>query len=121
MRFRLRSLLLVVAAASILIVPMEFILRGPRSVLLGYDSSMQLAFDDIEIGESKTRLLELFGEPRSTESHFSREIRYRESDFATDDLIRCVEFVTWKNGGNWFYCFGIDEIGTIVLKADGHS
>ena len=110
-----------VAAVAILIVPLEFVVRGPRSVLLGYDYSRQQTFDEMEIGESKKVLLEHFGEPWSTESYFSRAIGYRESDFSAADLGKCVEFVTWINGGNWFYCFGIDENGKIVVKADGHS
>jgi hypothetical protein len=102
-------------------VPLEFALRGPCSVLMGFDYSMQRAFNEIEMGEPKKRLYELFGDPWSTEPDFSPAIAYRESDFTPEKLSQCIEFVTWVNGGNWFYCFGIDENGKIVLKADGHS
>ena len=121
MRVRIRTLLMTVAAIAFLIVPLEFVLRGPRSVLLGYDYSKQQIFEQIEIGESKQKLHEYFGEPWTTESSFSRAIGYRKSEFSSTDFEKCVEYVTWKNGGNWFYCFGIDENGNIVLKADGHS
>jgi hypothetical protein len=121
MQFRLRTLLLIVATIAVLIVPLEIVLRGPRSVLMGFDRSMQRTYDQIEIGESYTQLHEFFGEPRSTESYFSPAIAYRESEFSPTDLSKCVKFVTWNNGGNWFYCFGIDENGKIVLKADGNS
>ena len=121
MQFRLRALLFAIAAIAILIVPVEFMLRGPRSVLLGYDHSMQTAFEQTKVGESKQELLERFGEPWSTETWFSRTIGYRESDFSSADLEKCVQYVTWINGGNWFYCFGFDENDRIVLKADGHS
>ena len=121
MRFQLRTLFLLVAVSAVLIVPLEMILRGPRSVLLGFDDSMQRKFVDIEVGESKSELELLFGDPWSTENYFSRTIDYRKSDFNSDQLSKCVEYVTWVNGGNWFYCFGIDKDGKIVLKAEGHS
>ena len=98
-----------------------YVLPGPKSPLMGYDHALQRTFDEFVIGQSRTRLLELFGEPHSIESYFSREIAYRESDFAAQDLAKCVEYVIFKNGGNWFYCFGIDENCRTVLKADGHS
>ena len=118
-----KSCLLVLAAALLIMsyLAYVYVLPGPKSPLMGFDRSMQTTFDEFPVGESKTRLLEVFGEPRSAESYFSREIGYRESDFITEDLTKCVEFVTFDNGGNWFYCFGIDENGRIVLKADGHS
>lgn len=121
MKFRLRTLLFAVAIAGIMIVPIEFLLRGPRSVLLGFDRSMQSAFEKIEIGTHESNLRETFGEPQSSEPFFSRAINYRESEFSADELKKCTKFLTWLNGGNWFYCFGIDENGNIVLKADGHS
>ena len=115
---------LLLSAATFLIVgyiAYVYVLPGAKSPLMGYDKSLQRAFDEFVVGEHKTRLLELFGEPRSVESYFSREIAYRESDFSAEDLSKCVEYVTFNNGGNWFYCFGIDENGKTVLKADGHS
>ena len=121
MKFRLSTLLIVVAIAPVMIVPVEFVLRGPRSVLIGFDYSMQNTFDSTKVGTHESKLHEQFGEPWSSEPYFSRAISYRESDFAADDLDACAKFVTWMNGGNWFYCFGIDENGKIVLKADGHS
>jgi hypothetical protein len=121
MKFRLSTLLIVVAISAIIIVPVEFVLRGPRSVLMGFDRSMQRTFDEIELGTHEFELREQFGEPLSTENYFSRAISYRESDFSANELSGCKTFVTWINGGNWFYCFGIDENGKIVLKADGHS
>ena len=121
MQFRLRTLFIAVALGAVFLFPLEFVLRGPRSVLMGYDYSMQQAFDQIKIGESKQQLYERFGDPWASESNFPRAIGDRESDFTTTELGKCVEYVTWINGGNWFYCFGIDENGKIVLKADGHS
>jgi hypothetical protein len=121
MKFRLSTLLIVVAIAAIMIVPVELVLRGPRSVLMGFDRSMQRTFDDIKLGTHETKLHEQFGEPWSSETYFSRAISYRESDFATSEIDDCKIFVTWINGSNWFYCFGIDENGKIILKADGHS
>ena len=98
-----------------------YVLPGPKSPLMGYDKSLQKTFDEFVVGDPKSRLLELFGEPISVESYFSRAIAYRESDFAAKDRARCVEYLTFNNGGNWFYCFGIDKNGKTVLKADGHS
>ena len=121
MQFRLRTLFFIVAATAILTALVMLIAPGPRSPLMGFKRSMQRTYDEIEAGEPKTKLVDLFGEPWSTESDFSRAIDYRQSDFSTEELSRCVEFVTWMNGGNWFYCFGIDENDKIVLKADGHS
>ena len=86
MRFQLRTLFLLVAVSAVLIVPLEMILRGPRSVLLGFDDSMQRKFVDIEVGESKSELELLFGDPWSTENYFSRTIDYRKSDFNSDQL-----------------------------------
>ena len=88
---------------------------------MGYDHSRQKIFDEVEIGESRNRLLELFGEPRSIEANYADEIGYRQSDFSPAELAKCVEYVTFINGSNWYYCFGIDEKGKTVLKADGHS
>ena len=121
MKFRLSTLLIVVAIAAIMIVPVEFVLRGPRSVLMGFDRSMQRAFDAIKLGTDESELHKRFGEPWSSETYFSRAISYRESEFSANEIDGCKAFVTWINGGNWFYCFGIDENGKIVLKADGHS
>lgn len=98
-----------------------YVLPGPQSPLMGFDRSTQAAFDEFAVGESKMRLLKVFGEPCSVESCFFREIGYRKSEFTAEDLAKCVEYVTFNNGGNWFYCFGIDENGRVVLKADGHS
>ena len=118
-----KSCLLLTATAFVVVgyLAYVYVLPGAKSPLMGYDHSRQRTFDEFEIGEPKSRLLELFGEPRSIETYFSREIAYRESDFAAEDLTKCVEYVTFDNGGNWFYCFGIDENGKTVLKADGHS
>lgn len=121
MKFRLSTLFIVVAFAVVVIVPAEFLSRGPRSVLMGFDRSLQNAFDNVEIGTHESKLHEQFGEPWSTKTHFSRAISFRESDFTVDDLDTCAKFVTWINGGNWFYCFGVDENGKVVLKAEGHS
>lgn len=120
MQIRLRTLFILIALATI---PLVFIalLPHPRSVWLGYEHQRQRAYEKIIIGEHKTLALELLGEPLSTETFFSREISYRESEFPAEDIAKCVEFIVWRNGGNWFYCVGIDDNGRIVLKSDGHS
>jgi len=124
MKTQLPKSCLLSAAAAFLVVgylAYVYVVPGPKSPLMGYDPSMQKTFDELVLGEPKTQLLELFGEPCSVASYFSREVAYRESNFAAADLAKCVEYVTFNNGFNWFYCFGIDENGKTVLKADGHS
>ena len=118
-----KSCLLSAAAAFVVVVYFTcvYVLPGPKSPLMGYDQAKQKMFDEIVIGDTKAYLLKLFGEPRSIESSFPREIAYRESDFSTESRAKCVEYVTYRNGSNWFYIFGIDENYKIVLKADGHS
>lgn len=115
------TILVAVAFLVVGCIAYVYVFPGPKSPLLGYDQSLQRTFDELSVGDPKTRLLELLGEPVSVESFFARGIAYRESEFAAQDLAKCVEFVTFCNGGNWFYCFGIDENGKTVLKAEGHS
>ena len=120
MRFRLRTLMMTVAAIAILIVFVPVGLRQARSVLLGYDYSMQRNFDELEVGDSLQTAHKHFGEPWAIETAFPRIIGYRESDFPAADLGHCIEFVTWNNGINCYYCLGIDENGKIVLKVRGN-
>jgi len=113
-------LFILVAVCAIPLVALS-LLPHPRSFWLGYDSGRQYAFNEIEIGQPKQHAIELLGEPRSTTTYFSREIAYRESEFQPADIAICHEFIVWNNGGNWFYCVGVDENGIIVLKAEGNS
>ena len=98
-----------------------YILPGPKSPLMGYQYSQQQTFSAIEIGASKTQLLKLLGEPLHIQKNFSREIMHQKSNFTSEHLAQCIEYITFNNGGNWFYCFGIDKNGIVILKADGHS
>lgn len=120
MQFRLRTLFILVAVGAIPLVVFP-LLPHPRSFWLGYEGKRQHAFNKIEIGQSRQHAVELLGDPRSTTGNFPREIAYRESEFKPAEVARCREFIVWNNGGNWFYCIGVDEDGIVVLKAEGHS
>jgi len=112
--------MMTVAAIGVLIVSVPFALRGARSILLGYDYSMQRTFEELEIGDAQQTACKHFGEPWSIEAEFPRVIGYRESDFSSTDLEKCDRFLTWNNGISCYYCLGIDEDGNISLKARGH-
>ena len=120
-----RSKITKVCTATLLICVCGFafvdVFRGPKSSLLGFEESRQQQFDNFAVGASKSGLLATFGNPRSVSPQFCRAIERRKADMAPDELSQCVEFVTFSNGANWFYCFGIDESGTVVLKSQGHS
>ena len=109
-----------VAAIAILIVFVPAGLRHARSVLLGYEYSMQQNFDELEVGDALQTARKHFGEPWAIEPAFPRVIGYRESEFSPADLGNCIEFFTWDNGINCYYCLGIDENGKIVLKVRGN-
>ena len=121
MQFRLSTLFAIVAVSAFAIAVVALVLPGPRSVLMGYELSRQRAYEQIETGNPIEYAIKLLGEPRSRESYFSRELTGYENEIPIADLEKCVEFLTWNNGGNWFYCVGVDKNGIIVLKADGHS
>ena len=121
MQFRLRTLFVILTLAAVTISLLAIILPGPRSLLMGYERVRQRQFDDIEIGEPIATAIKILGEPIRKEKDFSREIAYRENDFDQKTLSKCVVFLVWRNGGNWFYCIGVDDAGKIVVKADGNS
>ena len=120
MQFRLRTLFILVSLATIPLVALA-LLPHPRSFWLVYEGRRQFAYEQISVGATRQEAIELLGQPRSTESYFSREIAYRKSEFKSDELEACVEFSVWNNGGNWFYCLGFDDNGKVVLKAEGNS
>lgn len=121
MQIRLRTLLIVMTAIAVLVVLTVEILRGPRSVLLGFDRAMQSRFESIKTGDSKEKAIEQLGVPMSVATHFPLEIGYQKNQIPSSQLNQCVEFMTWRNGVNWYYCVGIGPLGTIIVKAEGHS
>lgn len=88
---------------------------------MGFKKQRQAEYNQIKVGDTKQSAFDRLGEPRTVEPYFSRPISYCEHDFPPADVAKCVEFITWANGGNWFYCIGVDEEGTVILKAQGHS
>ena len=117
MRFKLRTLLIVIA-----ILPLPFLI-WPAFVnwAFSFDTAMDRHYHQIECGQSCESAIALLGEPYETTDYFSRALATYESDFSTADVAKCNQFMAWRNGANWFYSIGIDKDGVIVIKAQGHS
>ena len=117
MQSRLRTLFAMMAfVAAALILP-----RMLGNYLMGFDSSMQDSYNQIQVGDQASVAIQLLGLPVSTDPHFPRALSSYESDFPLTERSKCVKFMFWQNGGNWFYGVGVDSNGVIILKADGHS
>ena len=82
---------------------------------------MQHAFDRIELNCDKQAAIDLLGPEYSVSPYFSRALSGYESSLSQSAMSESIEFLTWRNGGNWFYCIGVDADGRITLKSDGHS
>lgn len=121
MQFRLSTLLLTVAISAVLVAGVAIVLPGPRSIWMGYKPQRHRQYQKIQIGQNIQSAIDLLGEPISRETYFSRQLSAFKEDVPTVELAKCVEFLTWNNGGNWFYCVGIDQDDKITIKIDGHS
>ena len=117
MRFSVKTLLVttVVVAAMISVPPLLF------DYMIGFDRDMQHAFDRIELNCDKQAAIDLLGPEYSVSPYFSRALSGYESSLSQSAMSESIEFLTWRNGGNWFYCIGVDADGGITLKSDGHS
>jgi hypothetical protein len=117
MRFGVKTLFVITAlvAGMLVLPPMLF------DCMMGFDNNMQRAFDHIEIQSNKQTAIDTLGPEYTISSNFSRALSGYESSLPQSALSASVEFLTWRNGGNWFYCVGIDADGNITLKSDGHS
>lgn len=121
-KLNMKMLLVFVVLIGLLTFPAEFLLRGPKSIFwMGFQSRHHANFEKLRSGDSIKQAIRLLGKPIAEYKYFPREIDYRENDFSADELKKCSYFLVWINGGNWFYCVGIDQNGRIVLKAGGHS
>ena len=112
MQFRLRQILMALALTAVLIMPLELYINGPRSFLAGYDHSMQLKFETVENGVTKPQLVELLGEPKSSDRRFPNEIDYLREFESRPAMM----YLIWMNGTNWYYCFGMDANGKVISK-----
>ena len=98
------------------------ILRGPRSVLAGFDRGMQARYEKIQAGESKQAVVAALGEPWVESDSFNLPQRQGFEDlFDTAEQSSAVKYYQWINGMNWYYCIGFNSSGEVVVKGEGHS
>ena len=98
------------------------VLRGPRSLIAGFDRGMHANYEKISKGESKNSVVDSLGEPRAKTDEFNLPQRHGfEHHFDAAERSSAVEYYQWINGMNWYYCVGFDSSGAVVLKGEGHS
>ena len=117
MKFRLRTLLIFMA-----VIPLPFVLLPMlTNWAMGFDTAMDRRYDAVKCGELLESAMVLLGEPYEATEYFSRALASYESDLPPAEVAKCSQFLTWRNGGNWFYCVGVDKHGKIIVKIQGHS
>jgi hypothetical protein len=95
---------------------------GPRSRLLGFDSSMQRQYEHLAVGQPRGEVFATLGQPRLTNTTLCLpQRRGFEKEFAKTNGLSTAMFYLWGNGGNWFYCIGFDADDRLQVKTEGHS
>ena len=98
------------------------VLRGPRSFIAGFDRGMHANYEKIPMGETKKSVVDALGEPWAKTDEFNLPQRHGfEHHFEAAERSSAVEYYQWINGMNWYYCFGFDSSGAVVIKGEGHS
>ena len=121
MQFKLSTILIVFVGLSIVLAFFVLVAPGPRSILLGYDHSRHRLYREIQINSKAITAVQLLGQPVEKAEYFPRQLSAFELDVPAEKREAASQFWTWRNGGNWFYCIGIDDNNLIVFKIEGHS
>ena len=118
MQFKTRSLFLAIGLVALLIA----LVPRCRDGLMNFDRGLHNALMRMEIGTHKTRIFEMLGEPyKSDVKCCLPQYLGFEDEFARANASGAVEFFTWINGMNHFYCIGFDEDGGMVIMVEGSS
>ena len=109
--------LVVIILASVVIAPIAF------DALMGFDRSVQLAFDRLVFGvsldEARTQLK---SDPIRNSAECCLPQRHGfEAEFERAERSTATVYYLFKNGTNWYYCLGFDSEGLLVVKTQGHS
>ena len=117
-----KLLILLLACALAAFGTYRYILSGPRSPLLGFDSNMQQAYDAIKIGDTFTEVRGRLGEPMKSGDHLllpqqqGFEQEFRKSKDSNSKI-----YYLWINGSNWYYSIGFEGSDRVAHKAQGNS
>lgn len=100
----------------------RYILSGPRSPLIGFDSEIQNSYGAVKIGDSLTQVTQRLGVPGKKGTTFLLPQREGfEEEFRRAAESNAEIYYLWTNGGNWYYCIGFDSEEKVVIKSEGHS
>jgi len=106
-----------VVLASVVIAPIAF------DALMGFDRSVQLAFDRLVFGVSLDEAnAQLKSDPiRNSAECCLPQGHGFEVEFGRAERSTAIIYYLFKNGTNWYYCLGFDSKGLLVVKTQGHS
>ena len=118
MQYKTRSLFLAMAivACSIVMIP------RCGDALMNFDRGLHNAVMRLNEGTHKSEFFEILGEPWKSDTKCCLpQYSGFEDEFAVANASEAVEFFTWINGANHFYCIGFDDDGRMTIVVEGSS
>lgn len=114
-----------IAITSLAVVILAIVVIAPfaSDAMMGFDRSVQHAFDRLVFGVSLDEAaaqLKSYPIRNSAECCLPQRHGF-EAEFDRAERSTATIYYLFKNGTNWYYCLGFDSEGLLVVKTQGHS